>query len=217
MMTYKEQKDILYSEFSKVKKDFESILNKKISQKNFIEAIVEMTKYAVKVDFEQNLDQEARNRVANFFAVCQPYLGEVVWSKLDNKNLKVCINYGESPMVSWNIPVETFFLEQNQFELSVGMLMNSFRDCFLGLFLAPNLRQAVLEGDEDAVKALYSSFSRPSMNSTAVNLKLFKECFPDFYEHITTKLDIMNLEEMTDFIKNKNTEGKKPAKKRKVK
>jgi len=217
MMTYKEQKDILYSEFSKVKKDFESILNKKISQKNFIEAIVEMTKYAVKVDFEQNLDQEARNRVANFFAVCQPYLGEVVWSKLDNKNLKVSINYGESSMVSWNIPVETFFLEQNQFELSVGMLMNSFRDCFLGLFLAPNLRQAVLEGDEDAVKALYSSFSRPSMDSTAVNLKLFKECFPDFYEHITTKLDIMNLEEMTDFIKNKNKEVKKPAKKRKVK
>jgi hypothetical protein len=217
MMTYKEQKDILYSEFSKVKKDFESILNKKISQKNFIEAIVEMTKYAVKVDFEQNLDQEARNRVANFFAVCQPYLGEVVWSKLDNKNLKVSINYGDSSMVSWNIPVETFFLEQNQFEVSVGMLMNSFRDCFLGLFLAPNLRQAVLEGDEDAVKALYSSFSRPSMDSTAVNLKLFKECFPDFYEHITTKLDIMNLEEMTDFIKNKNKEVKKPAKKRKVK
>ena len=217
MMTYEEQKDILYSELSKVKKDFESILKKKISRKNFVEAIVEMTKYAVKTDFEQNLDQEARNRVANFFAVCQPYLGEVVWSKLDNKNLKVSINYGDSSMVSWNIPVETFFIDQNQFDTSIGMLINSFRDCFLGLFLCPDLRKAVLNGDKEAIKALYSSLSRPSMDSTVVNLKLFKECFPDFYEHITTKLDVMNLEEMTDFIKNKNKQVKKPVKKRKTK
>jgi hypothetical protein len=217
MMTYEEQKDILYSELSKVKKDFESILKKKISRKNFVEAIVEMTKYAVKTDFEQNLDQEARNRVANFFAVCQPYLGEVVWSKLDYRNLKVSINYGESSMISWNIPVETFFIDQNQFDTSIGMLINSFRDCFLGLFLCPDLRKAVLNGDEEAIKALYSSLSRPSMDSTVVNLKLFKECFPDFYEHITTKLDVMNLEEMTDFIKNKNKQVKKPDKKRKVK
>jgi len=217
MMTYEEQKDILYSELSKVKKDFESILKKKISRKNFVEAIVEMTKYAVKTDFEQNFDQEARNRVANFFAVCQPYLGEVVWSKLDNKNLKVSINYGDSSMVSWNIPVETFFIDQNQFDTSIGMLINSFRDCFLGLFLCPDLRKAVLNGDKEAIKALYSSLSRPSMDSTVVNLKLFKECFPDFYEHITTKLDVMNLEEMTDFIKNKNKQVKKPVKKRKTK
>jgi len=216
-MTYEEQKDILYSELSKVKKDFESILKKKISRKNFVEAIVEMTKYAVKTDFEQNFDQEARNRVANFFAVCQPYLGEVVWSKLDNKNLKVSINYGDSSMVSWNIPVETFFIDQNQFDTSIGMLINSFRDCFLGLFLCPDLRKAVLNGDKEAIKALYSSLSRPSMDSTVVNLKLFKECFPDFYEHITTKLDVMNLEEMTDFIKNKNKQVKKPVKKRKTK
>lgn len=217
MMTYEEQKSILLDEFSKVKKDFELILKKKINQKNFIDSIIEMTKYAVRPEFDDKFDQEARNRIANFFAVSQPYLGEVVWSRLDKKNLKVCINYGDSPMVNWNIPVETFFIDQKQFDVSLGMLINSFRDCFLGLFLCPDLRKAVVDGDEQAIKALYSSFSRPSMESTVINLKLFKECFPDFYEHITTKLDIMTVEEMTDFIKNKNKEVKKPVKKRKTK
>lgn len=217
MMTYEEQKSILLDEFSKVKKDFELILKKKITQKNFIDSIIEMTKYAVRPEFDDKFDQEARNRIANFFAVSQPYLGEVVWSRLDKKNLKVCINYGDSPMVNWNIPVETFFIDQKQFDVSLGMLINSFRDCFLGLFLCPDLRKAVVDGDEQAIKALYSSFSRPSMESTVINLKLFKECFPDFYEHITTKLDIMTVEEMTDFIKNKNKEVKKPVKKRKTK
>ena len=216
-MTYEEQKSILLDEFSKVKKDFELILKKKITQKNFIDSIIEMTKYAVRPEFDDKFDQEARNRIANFFAVSQPYLGEVVWSRLDKKNLKVCINYGDSPMVNWNIPVETFFIDQKQFDVSLGMLINSFRDCFLGLFLCPDLRKAVIDGDEQAIKALYSSFSRPSMESTVINLKLFKECFPDFYEHITTKLDIMTVEEMTDFIKNKNKEVKKPVKKRKTK
>lgn len=216
-MTYEEQKSILLDEFSKVKKDFELILKKKINQKNFIDSIIEMTKYAVRPEFDDKFDQEARNRIANFFAVSQPYLGEVVWSRLDKKNLKVCINYGDSPMVNWNIPVETFFIDQKQFDVSLGMLINSFRDCFLGLFLCPDLRKAVVDGDEQAIKALYSSFSRPSMESTVINLKLFKECFPDFYEHITTKLDIMTVEEMTDFIKNKNKEVKKPVKKRKTK
>ena len=120
-------------------------------------------------------------------------------------------------MVQWNIPVEMFFANQQQFETSLGMLMNSFKDCFLGLFLSPELREAVMKGDELAIKALYSSCSRPSMGSTAVNLRLFKECFPDFYEHITTKLDVMKVEEMNEFIKNKNKESKAPTKKRKDK
>lgn len=217
MMTYEEQEKILFTEFSKVKKDFESVLKKKITRKNFKEAIVDLTKIAVNTQFDSEIDADIRERLSVFFAVCQPYLGEVIWSKIKEKTLKISIDYGDDAMVSWNIPVETFFVNQKQFELSIGMLVNSFKDCFLGLFLCPELREAVIQGDELAVKALYSSFSRPSMESTVINLKLFKECFPEFYNHITTNLDIMKLEDMKDFIKNKNKEVKKPIKKRKVK
>jgi hypothetical protein len=217
MMTYEEQETILFTEFSKVKKDFESVLKKKITRKNFKEAIVDLTKIAVNTQFDSEIDADIRERLSVFFAVCQPYLGEVIWSKIKEKTLKISIDYGDDAMVSWNIPVETFFVNQKQFELSIGMLVNSFKDCFLGLFLCPELREAVIQGDELAVKALYSSFSRPSMESTVINLKLFKECFPEFYNHITTNLDIMKLEDMKDFIKNKNKEVKKPIKKRKVK
>jgi hypothetical protein len=217
MMTYEEQETILFTEFSKVKKDFESVLKKKVNRKNFKEAIIDLTKIAVNTQFDSEIDADIRERLSEFFAVCQPYLGEVIWSKIKEKTLKISIDYGDDAMVSWNIPVETFFVNQKQFELSIGMLVNSFKDCFLGLFLCPELREAVIQGDELAVKALYSSFSRPSMESTVINLKLFKECFPEFYNHITTNLDIMKLEDMKDFIKNKNKEVKKPIKKRKVK
>ena len=217
MMTYEEQEKILFTEFSKVKKDFESVLKKKVTRKNFKEAIVDLTKIAVNTQFDSEIAVDIRERLSGFFAVCQPYLGEVIWSKLKEKTLKIHINYNDDEMISWNIPVETFFANQKQFELSLGMLISSFKDCFLGLFLCPELREAVMQGDELAVKALYSSFSRPSMESTVINLKLFKECFPDFYEHITTKLDIMKVEDMNEFIKNKNKESKAPAKKRKKK
>jgi hypothetical protein len=217
MMTYEEQEKILFTEFSKVKKDFESVLKKKVTRKNFKEAIIDLTKIAVNTQFDSEIAADIRERLSGFFAICQPYLGEVIWSQIKEKTLKISIDYGDDAMVNWNIPVETFFVNQKQFELSIGMLVNSFKDCFLGLFLCPELREAVIQGDELAVKALYSSFSRPSMESTVINLKLFKECFPEFYNHITTNLDIMKLEDMKDFIKNKNKEVKKPVKKRKVK
>ena len=216
-MTYEEQETILFTEFSKVKKDFESVLKKKVTRKNFKEAIVDLTKIAVNTQFDSEIPTDIRDRISGFFAVCQPYLGEVIWSQIKEKTLKISINYGDDTMVNWNIPVETFFVNQKQFELSIGMLINSFKDCFLGLFLCPKLREGVIQGDELAVKALYSSFSRPSMKSTVINLKLFKECFPEFYDHITTNLDIMKVEDMNEFIKNKNKESKAPAKKRKTK
>jgi hypothetical protein len=217
MMTYKEQETILFTEFSKVKKDFESVLKKKVTRKNFKEAIVDLTKIAINTQFDSEIPADIRDRISGFFSVCQPYLGEVIWSQIKEKTLKISINYGNDTMVNWNIPVETFFVNQKQFELSIGMLINSFKDSFLGLFLCPELREAVIQGDELAVKALYSSFSRPSMESTVINLKLFKECFPEFYDHITTNLDIMKVEDMSEFIKNKNKESKAPAKKRKTK
>lgn len=217
MMTYQEQEKLLFVEFSKVKEDFESVLKKKINRKNYKDAIIDLTKIAINPDFDSKVPEDVRSRVSEFFSICQPYLGEVVWSKLATKNIKISINYEEASMVQWNIPVEMFFANQQQFETSLGMLMSSFKDCFLGLFLSPELREAVMKGDELAIKALYSSCSRPSMGSTAVNLRLFKECFPDFYEHITTKLDVMKVEEMNEFIKNKNKESKAPTKKRKDK
>ena len=54
------------------------------------------------------------------------------------------------------------------------------------------------------------------MVSALNNLIMLKENFPDFYEYITTKLDIMTVESMEEFINNKN-EPRKSNKARKGK
>jgi hypothetical protein len=100
-----------------------------------------------------------------------------------------------------------FFSQQEQYEVGVKMITSSLQECFISFFLSPELRQSVIKGDETAIRILYNSFNRPSMDSSVVNLKMLKECFPDFYKYITTELDIMTVEQMEAFVKNKT--GKK--------
>ena len=68
------------------------------------------------------------------------------------------------------------------------------------------MRDDIVNGDQDAIKLLYSSMSRPSMPSSLSNLIMIKDNFPDFYKHITTKLDVMTVEEMKKYILNKSKE-----------
>ena len=91
-MTYEEQEKLLFVEFSKVKEDFESVLKKKINRKNYKDAIIDLTKIAINPDFDSKVPEDVRSRVSEFFSICQPYLGEVVWSKLATKNIKIIIN-----------------------------------------------------------------------------------------------------------------------------
>lgn len=211
MMTTKEQEDKVYEEFLKVKSDFETLLDRKITRRNFKKAIIDTTRIAAGELSKIDSDDRIRESISAFFKICHAYLGEVIWAEVKKKNLKIHICYEDTPMVSWNIPIDIFFGEDNQYKIAVKMLSSSMEDTFLAFFLCPALRDAVMIGEEEAVKHLYNSFNRPSMNSSLVNLRMLKECFPDFYDYITTELDIMSLEEMQEFIKGKS--GKKILKK----
>lgn len=205
MMTVKEQEEKVLEEIFKVKSEIETIVGFKVNKKNYKDAIIEMTKRAAnKGDVLAQLSSESQEKIQNFFSVCQQFLGEVIWQNITDKNIKIYISYKDKPLTSWNIPVDVFCTKEEAYQLSVAMMAKSLSDCFLAYFISPALRQAVIEGHESAVKALYQSFSRPSMQSSLNNLIMLKENFPDFYKHITTKLDVMTVENMKDFIDNKN-------------
>jgi hypothetical protein len=106
-------------------------------------------------------------------------------------------------MSVWNIPIKTFFVSQDNFTTTTTLMAKSLLDCMVAFFLSPNLRSLVMEGDQEAIKTLYNSFNRPSASSTIINLKLMRDNFPEFYEHITTKLDVMTVEGMEKYAKDK--------------
>lgn len=205
MMTVKEQEDKVFEEILKVKPEMELIVGFKVNKTNYKKAIIEMTKRAAnKGDILNELSVESQEKIQNFFAVCQQFLGEVIWGNINDKNIKIHISYKDKALTSWNIPIDVFCNKEDTYEISLAMMSKSLSDCFWAYFISPHLRKAVMEGDEASVKALYQSFSRPSMFSSLNNLIMLKENFPDFYEHITTKLDIMTVENMEEFINNKN-------------
>lgn len=216
-MTHKEQEEKVYSEFLNVKKDFETLLERKITRRNFKKAIVDATRIAVKDQEHFNESEKEKGNIASFFKKCETFLGEVIWSEIKEKNLKINICYGDDPMLSWNVPIDVFFEGQEQYELGMKVLLTSFSEALFSFFLAPSLREAVTKHDPAAIRQLYNSFNRPSMNSSLINLRLLKECFPDFYKHITTELDIMTLEQMKLHIKNKNTKNTNKSKNAKLK
>ena len=219
MMTVKEQEDKVYNEFLNVKESFERILKKKINRSNFIDAIVEVTKIATQeVSGEDpNIQDSDREIINKFFTNCQQYLADVIWRNTNRNCLNINISYKNEALSTWNMPIDMFFENKDVYGLVMAMMVKSLNECLMAYFIMPQMRQAVMEGDEDAVKALYDSFNRPSMESTLANLKLLKENFPDFYEYITTSLDVMKLEEMQKFIKNKNepTESNKTRQRKK--
>lgn len=205
MMTIKEQEDKVFEEVAKVKCEMESIVGFKVTKTNYKKAIIEITKRAVnKGDTLSQLPLGSQEKIQNFFSVCEPFLGEVIWQNIADKNIKIQISYENALLTSWNIPIEIFCSKEELFKLSSIMMSKSLNDCLMAYFISPALRDSVMQGDEVAVRALYQSFSRPSMHSTLNNLTMLKDNFPEFYTHITTKLDIMTVENMQEFINNKN-------------
>ncbi len=206
MMTHEEQEDKVYKEFLTVKDSFERILNKKINRSNFIEAIVEVTKIATQEASGENpnIQDSDRDVINKFFTNCQQYLADVIWRNTNRNCLNINISYKNESLSTWNMPIDMFFENKDVYALVMTMMVKSLNECLMAYFIMPQMRQAVMDGDEMAIKALYDSFNRPSMESSLANLKLLKENFPDFYEHITTSLDVMKLEEMQKFFKNKN-------------
>ena len=206
MMTHKEQEDKVYKEFLTVKDSFERILNKKINRSNFIEAIIEVTKIATQEASGENpnIQDSDRDVINKFFTNCQQYLADVIWRNTNRNCLNINISYKNESLSTWNMPIDMFFENKDVYALVMTMMVKSLNECLMAYFIMPQMRQAVMDGDEMAIKALYDSFNRPSMESSLANLKLLKENFPDFYEHITTSLDVMKLEEMQKFFKNKN-------------
>jgi hypothetical protein len=211
MMTHEEQEDKVYKEFLTVKDSFERILNKKINRSNFIEAIVEVTKIATQEASGENpnIQDSDRDVINKFFTNCQQYLADVIWRNTNRNCLNINISYKNESLSTWNMPIDMFFENKDVYALVMTMMVKSLNECLMAYFITPQMRQAVMDGDEMAIKALYDSFNRPSMESSLANLKLLKENFPDFYEHITTSLDVMKLEEMKRFAKNKNKKSSK--------
>jgi hypothetical protein len=209
MMTKKEQEEKVFSELSKIKVDVEDFIGKKITRKNFKKAIVELTQKIAASESDDDTPAEFQKRVSSFFEACHACLGDVIWSELKEKGLVVKICYEDQVMSIWNIPIKTFFVKQDNFTTTTTLMAKSLLDCMVGFFLSPNLRSLVMEGDQDAIKTLYNSFNRPSANSTIINLKMMRDNFPEFYEHITTKLDVMTVEGMEKYAADKLKREKK--------
>lgn len=205
MMTQKEQEEKVYEEFLLVKDEFESILKRKINKRNFKQAIVDVTAIAASGEFDvdPDIDEKKKDKISDFFTKCHLFLGDVVWKKHKKQSLSVTISYDNDAIVSWKIPIDLFFSESKQYQIGTALFTNSFKETFSGIFLSPELRELIVNGDEAAIKSLYSSFDRPSMQSSIANLKMLRDCFPDFYKHITKKLDVMTVEMMEQFQKNK--------------
>ena len=95
MMTLKEQEDKVYEEFLKVKADFETLLDRKITRKNFKKAIIDTTRIAASEMTKLEADDKIRDSISEFFKVCHNYLGEVVWAEIKEKNIRERKEYEE--------------------------------------------------------------------------------------------------------------------------
>lgn len=206
MMTAKEQEDKIFKELSKVKPTLEKFIGYKINKKNFKKSIVDFMPYLSNDFYElHEVTDDEKKAIGDFFTTCNPHLGDIVWSNVKDKTLNIKISYEDNDLTSWHVPISILFQKEENFKACVGLLIKGFGDSLFAFFLSPEWRELVMQGDEEAIKLLYSSFNRPSMHSCLSNLVMIKDCFPDFYEHITTKMDIMTVEAMQEFIKNKNS------------
>lgn len=208
MMGKEEQEKKIFEEMSKIKHIFEKFLGYKITKKNFKKAIVDFVPLlTTRFADDSELADEERTALSDFFTICNPHLGDIIWANTKEKILNISIAYEDHALTSWHIPISVLFQNEDAFKTCMGLLIKGFGDSLFAFFLSPEWRQLVINGDEEAIKLLYSSFNRPSMSSCLSNLIMIKECFPDFYEHITTKMDIMTVEAMEEFIKNKNSKN----------
>jgi len=207
MMTHKEQEKKVWAELELIKQDIENIIGFKINKKNYKKAIIELTRHAASdQDLINKLPTESQEKIQNFFSSCQSFLSDVIWMKSEGKNLEVNISYKGNTLSHWKIPIDIFFTKEQAYAISSITMIKSFHESLIGFLLPPKMRDDIIGGDQDAIKMLYASMNRPSMESSLSNLIMIKDNFPDFYQHITTKLDIMTVEQMKKYILSKSKE-----------
>ena len=204
MMTPKQQEKKVWSEFELIKSDVENFLHFKINKKNYKKAIIELTRQSTSEQgLIAKLPSETQDKIQNFFYVCQSFLSDVVWIGNKGKSLEVTVSYKGNSLSHWRIPIDIFFNNEESYIISSATMAKSLRDSLIGFLLSPKMRNEIVNNDQEAIKLLYASMSRPSMESSLSNLIMIKDNFPDFYQHITTKLDIMTVEQMNKYISNK--------------
>ena len=206
-MTLKQQEKKVWSELELIKSDIENIIGFKVNKKNYKKAIIELTRQAASnQDLIGKLPAETQDKIQNFFSICQTFLSDVVWIGNKGKNLEVNISYKGNVLSHWKVPIDIFFTKEDSYQISSITMMKSLHDSLIGYLLSPKMRSDIIDNDQDAIKLLYASMNRPSMESSLSNLIMIKDNFPDFYEHITSKLDVMTVEQMKKYISNKSKE-----------
>lgn len=206
-MTPKQQEKKVWSEIELIKSDIENVIGFKVNKKNYKKAIIELTRQAaLDQDLIAKLPAETQDKIQNFFYVCQTFLSDVIWIANKGKSLEVNISYKGNVLSHWKIPIDIFFTQEESYKISSVTMMKSLHDSLIGFLLSPKMRSDIIDNDQEAIKLLYSSMNRPSMESSLSNLIMIKDNFPEFYEHITTKLDVMTVEEMKKYISNKSKE-----------
>ena len=202
MITQKESEEKVFSEFLLVKSNAEKILGKTIKDEDYKQAIADVSKKIIilarnKQEGTDELVDDVRAFI-EFFDKCRHLLGHAVWNHLEEKHLKIEISYGGKALSNWKIPIQMMFDHPVSFEAGMPSLIESFEDVFLYSCLDPSYRQRIMEGDDQAIKILYSVFENNQANSCSAIQFLLKENFPEFYEYITKKLDVMKFEEIPE-------------------
>ena len=206
-MTLKQQEKKVWSELELIKSDIENIIGFKVNKKNYKKAIIELTRQAASnQDLIGKLPADTQDKIQNFFSICRTFLSDVVWIGNKGKNLEVNISYKGNVLSHWKVPIDIFFTKEDSYQISSITMMKSLHDSLIGYLLSPKMRSDIIDNDQDAIKLLYASMNRPSMESSLSNLIMIKDNFPDFYEHITSKLDVMTVEQMKKYISNKSKE-----------
>lgn len=216
MITLEQSEREVLAEFKLVKSDIEKILGEKVSDKDFKQAIVDVSTKILTISRSgDNSLSESINHVAEFFDKCKSKLGIVVWSQVKHKNIKIEILYEDRKLSSWDIPIDLIFTHRETFESTVPLLLDSLEDTFVYCCLDPMFRQKILEGDDQAIKVLYSLFENSPRDICASIQFMLRENFPDFYKYITEKLDVVKFEEISN--EDKTEQPKKKAKRKPVK
>ena len=216
MITLEQSEKEVLAEFKLVKSDVEKILGEKVNDKDYKQAIVDVsTKILTISRTGDNSLSDSISRIAGFFDRCKTKLGIVVWSQVKHKNIKIEVLYDNRKLSSWDIPIDLIFTHKNTFESTVPLLIDSLEDMFVYCCLDPFFREKILEGDDQAIKVLYSLFENSPRDTCASIQFMLKENFPDFYKYITEKLDVVKFEEISE--ETETSEPKKKGKRKPVK
>lgn len=211
MTSEKESENTVFEAYKKVKEDVELLLGRKTTRKNYKQAIVDVSSQIVSKSLEGDTSNvEQVSRISNFFDECKYLLGEVVWSQVEHKRIKIEISYDNLSISRWDIPIDMIFTHEDTFKAAFPLIQQSFDDVFNSSFLNPLVRKYIMDGDEASIKWLYTIYEKSSPETCLAISTMLRDVFPDFYKHITEKLDVMNTEEIG------NTKKRKPNKKKKM-